>query len=194
MRSGKVGWVRSQRLPVAANQRWATASLARPWRTPRRSCSPPTASNTCLSAAGLRVNCTASASASRSCWRQAAACSNEAKKRPTPPAVIITMPSSTAGNEPPGFWRQTPWTMPSGSGKASECPVAYTPFKPSIHAIMRVLVAMSPLRMWLNSWATSACNCSRSRRSTAPRVTSTDARSGWYPAAIALMESSRESR
>jgi hypothetical protein len=41
---------------------------------------------------------------------------------------------------------------------------------------------MSPLRMWLNSWAMTPCNCSRFSRSRAPRVTAMAALAGGAPA------------
>ncbi|CAB3810703.1 hypothetical protein LMG27177_07396 [Paraburkholderia fynbosensis] len=34
---------------------------------------------------------------------------------------------------------------------------------PKIRPISRMLRRMSPLRMWLNSWATTPCNSSRVR-------------------------------
>ncbi len=53
-----------------------------------------------------------------------------------------------------------------------------------------MLIFMSPLRMWLNSWPITACSWSRSSLSSAPCVTATAASSGEWPAAKALMPGS----
>jgi hypothetical protein len=49
---------------------------------------------------------------------------------------------------------------------------------------------MSPLRMWLNSWATTPWSSSRVRESSAPRVTATAASLEVCPAAKALIPAS----
>ena len=50
--------------------------------------------------------------------------------------------------------------------------------RPKIHAVSRMLIFMSPLSTWLNSWPMTACNWSRSSVSSAPWVTATAASSG----------------
>ena len=59
--------------------------------------------------------------------------------------------------------------------------------------ISRMLSRMSPLRMWLNSWAMTPCSSSRVSCSTQPRVTPTTASLGEKPAAKALMPCSSSS-
>ena len=58
---------------------------------------------------------------------------------------------------------------------------------PKTQPVRRMLSFMSPLRMWLNSWATTPCNSSRLRRSRQPRVTPMTALAGSVPAANALI-------
>ena len=53
---------------------------------------------------------------------------------------------------------------------------------------------MSPLRMWLNSWAMTPWSSSRVRFWIQPRVTPMTASPGVYPAAKALIPSSCSSR
>ena len=53
---------------------------------------------------------------------------------------------------------------------------------------------MSPLRMWLNSWAMTPWSSSRVRFWMQPRVTPMTASPGVYPAAKALIPSSCSSR
>ena len=52
---------------------------------------------------------------------------------------------------------------------------------------MRILSAMSPFRMWLNSCAITPCNSSRFSASSVPRVTTTAALDTVLPAAKALI-------
>ena len=58
---------------------------------------------------------------------------------------------------------------------------------PKIQPISRMLSFMSPLRMWLNSCATTPCSSERVSRSSVPRVTPITAFVGSVPAAKALM-------
>jgi len=61
---------------------------------------------------------------------------------------------------------------------------------PAITPSNWTLRRMSPFRIWLNSCATTPCNSSRFKLSSAPRVTMTVASLGEKPAAKALIERS----
>ncbi len=66
--------------------------------------------------------------------------------------------------------------------------------RPNSKPISRVLSRMSPFSTWLNSCAMTPCSSSRSRFTSAPRVTAIAAFAGLYPAANALIPASRSSR
>jgi hypothetical protein len=57
-------------------------------------------------------------------------------------------------------------------------------------AEMRTFMRMSPLRMWLNSWATTPCSSSRSSFWRVPLVTVTTASFAVRPAANELIAGS----
>jgi hypothetical protein len=65
---------------------------------------------------------------------------------------------------------------------------------PWITPIRRMFSLMSPLRMWLNSWAMTPWSWSRLSCRTQPRVTPTTASPGVKPAAKALIPGSSRSR
>ncbi|MEM0896652.1 MAG: hypothetical protein AAGJ79_07175 [Verrucomicrobiota bacterium] len=58
---------------------------------------------------------------------------------------------------------------------------------PKSRPMSRRFSFMSPLRMWLNSWAMTPCNSSRERSFMHPRVTPMTASLGESPAAKALI-------
>ncbi len=165
---------------------WAMPAAAPPPSRP----APATASifsSADFSAAGLRVNCTAEASARASRRRQIAACSARPMNRPSMPAMWnIQTPMSIQKIfvRPPGLPSLSRWRLRAKPSIAN---------RPESQATSRVFSAMSPLRMWLNSCAITACSSSRSSSRSAPRVTPIAAPSMLRPAANALMPSSRSS-
>ena len=132
------------------------------------------------SACGLRVNCTADASARCSRRRETAACS----RRPATQADAAR--DENAERDELDARRALAAAALFMKRRAR----SVMTHRPKIHAVRRMLIFMSPLRMWLNSWPITACNWSRSNASSAPCVTATAASSGEWPAANALMPGS----
>ena len=117
---------------------------------------------------GLRVNCTAQASARYSRCRETAALIRSPKNDPDvaedvqrrgPGAAICPPPScDLLTSRRPSRIRNEP-IMRDHQDAEEQSPIS------------RMFSRMSPLRMWLNSWAMTPCSSSRFRYSSAPRVT-----------------------
>ncbi len=135
---------------------------------------------------GSRVNCTAEASARYSRCREMAACSILAKSTPTDPTNQTARPATTiAITTPPPFESREPRMKRNDSSKIRPRTDSIT--RPKIHPINLMFSFMSPLRIWLNSCATTPCSSERVRRSKVPRVTPMTALLGSVPAAKAFI-------
>ena len=66
----------------------------------------------------------------------------------------------------------------SGASRSSVRPISAITISPNSQPIRRMFRRMSPLRMWLNSCATTPCSSSRLSVASAPRVTATAAFAG----------------
>ena len=142
---------------------------------------------------GLRVNCTLAASARNSRCREMEALIASAAKLPGKPMNATSPPRSALIAS----------GLLSSLGTPLACQAArYTSFSPcSLNQVSparmptsRRLSAMSPLRMWLNSWPMTPCSSSRDSCCTAPWVTMINAWWGVCPATRALIAVSRSSR
>ena len=146
------------------------------------------------SPSGLRVNCTAAASARNSRWRDTARLMRSASTMPMSPVMNSRNPSSIkAGGAPPPCRRASVprRAMDSRIEPLSKCmPASLTSMMPNRSPIRRILMSVSPFSRWLNSCAMTPCNCSRLSSSIAPRVTPMAASRGENPTANALMPAS----
>ena len=133
----------------------------------------------------LRVYCTALASARYSFWRLMAALMKPATPAPTRPSSHRARPSMGIMAPP------LPWSLAPVRTRlllrSRMWPTSPIKVMPLSSAARRILRRMSPLRMWLNSWAITPCSSWRLRWSMVPRVTATTASAGEMPAAKALM-------
>ena len=131
---------------------------------------------------GFRVNCTAAASARNSRCRDTASRMSRPKKAPIDPATRSESPA-------PRITPPRPLPRPSPP-RSRIRPSSASTVRPPTIAMSRVLSRVSALRTWESSWATTPCSSSRSRPSSAPRVTATTERSGVKPAAKAFIPGS----
>ncbi len=176
MRSSRGGCVAKRlcRTPVAKSMWETSAARGFPMRLP---C---VAAPMILSAAampsGLRVNWTEDESARYSRWRETIAWIRREQRTPSEPSAHTTPPKSISPSAiaaPLSFFlRERPenrriWTPP----RKSRLPISEMQRMPKRTPTMRMFRRMSPLRMWLNSWPTTACSSSRLSRSSVPRVT-----------------------
>jgi len=143
---------------------------------------------------GLRVYCTAEASARNSLCRLTAALIRLPMKLPMKPITIMLSPIrvSTSGSAPLLLSRLE--RLLAAATRTSQQPSRPSTRIPCTIAISRTLSRMSPCRMWLNSWAITPCSSSRESCSAVPRVTPITALSSRVPAAKALIPLSWSSR
>ncbi len=136
-------------------------------------------------ASGLRVNCTLAASARNSRSRDRAARIALAASVPGKPVKANAAPRNTAigfpvpvresCTPPPASIRASSFSerIPAAR-KTRRSPCSPIQVSPDSRAAARRLRAMSPFRMWLNSWPITPCSSSRESFSTVPRVTRID--------------------
>ncbi len=139
------------------------------------------------------MNWTAAASARCSRCRDTAARMSFPKKAPIAPAAQMTSPAARSVPPPLRLLvRELDRTEPreSPASRNRTRPIAATAVIPPTTDRRRTLSRASPFSTCENSCATTPCSSSRSRRSSAPRVTATTACSGVSPAAKALIPSS----
>ena len=104
---------------------------------------------------GLRVNWTALASARYSRCRDTAAMISRPKNAPTRPSTNTPRPTSTRPPRESFLPDDRPRDVSMRMRPMDNAMI------PKISPISRMLSRMSPLRMWLNSWATTPCSSSR---------------------------------
>jgi hypothetical protein len=157
--------------------RWLASAACGATRRARRD-QPPMARSAPAIPAGLRVNCTAEASARNSRWRQTAAWIRLPKKTPAKPTTIRPNAMATTAAAPPPSLPERRRIEEKRIERSTVWPSRPITRMPCSTPIRRMFRRMSPLRMWLYSCATTPCNCSRDSNSTQPRVTPMTASSG----------------
>ncbi len=192
IRASMGGWLANQREESpSAKRRWA-ASGAKALSSFEPACA--MRASAPARPSGLRVNCTAAASARNSRWRDTAARMSRPKKAPTAPAAQTTRPAARMA--PPALRLERKLDrerLESPVSCTRNRPTAASAVMPPMSERSSRLRRASPFRTCESSWATTPCSSSRVSRSSAPRVTATTARSGEKPAAKALMPGSRGS-
>ena len=140
---------------------------------------------------GSRVYCTALASARYSRWRFTAAWTSRANSVPTAPMMSSPKPSAAIAAALLSLLSRRRGAQNIHSSRSR--PSTVSTEMPKTQPMMRVFTLMSPLAMWLNSWAITPCSSRRVKWSSAPLVTPMAALSAVQPAANALMPGSLSS-
>ena len=193
-RSASGGWVAKNcavRLPNALPKNMWLISSAWPSSIFDVSGRPPIFFNAPPMPSGSRVYCTAEASARYSRCRETPALISLPKNSPIDPTTSnprATTRITTSPPPPPLLSREL---RPENLRLCSTYhPTMASTRMPCSTPISRRLSRMSPLRIWLNSWAMTPCSSSRSRKSRQPCETPITASPGPWPAAKALMHGS----
>ena len=187
MRSSTGGCVERRREPSPfAKSRWAASGVC---AAPRRDPCAAILESAPARPPGLRVNCTAAASARYSRSRETARRMSRAKKAPTDPAAKSTSPAARTTPPPPRL--EPIRTRPEP--RRSVRPTSARTVSPPTAAMSCRLSRASAFSTCESSWAITPCSSSRESASSAPRVTATTARSDANPAANAFTPGSSSS-